>query len=57
MIKFTPPKHTTFLVAIALGAIAILLQLIPDFGLQQYTFPIAMIGLALLALGNLITRL
>jgi hypothetical protein len=54
MIKFTPPKHATFLIAIALGAIAVLLQLIPDFGWRQYAFPLAIIGLILLALGNLI---
>jgi uncharacterized membrane protein YcaP (DUF421 family) len=57
MIKFTPPKHPTFIIAIALGAIAILLAIIPDFGLHQYTFPLAMVGLTLLALGNLIKSL
>ena len=54
MVKLTPPKHVTFIIAIALGAIAVLLQIIPDFGLHQYTFVLAMTGLALLALGNLI---
>jgi hypothetical protein len=57
MIKLTPPKHPTFIIAIVLGAIAVLLQVIPDFGFHQYTFPVAMIGLALLALGNLIENL
>lgn len=57
MIKFTPPKHPTFIIAIGLGAIAVVLAVIPDFGLHQYTFPLAMVGLALLALGNLIERL
>jgi hypothetical protein len=57
MIKLTPPKHATFLVAIALGVIAVLLQVIPDFGFQQYTFALAIAGLALLAIGNLIKNL
>ncbi len=56
-IKLTPPKHPTFIIAIALGVLAILLQLLPDFGLRQYTFDLAIIGLALLGLGNLIEQL
>ena len=57
MIKLTPPKHVTFYIAIALGVLAVLLQFIPDFGFHQYTFPLAVTGLALLALGNLIRSL
>ena len=55
--KLTPPKKFTFGVAILLGVIAVILQLIPDFGFHQYTFALAMIGLFLLALGNLIENL
>ena len=55
--KLTPPKHTTFIIAIILGVIAVILQLVPSLGLQQYTFLLAMVGLYLLALGNLIERL
>jgi hypothetical protein len=57
MIKLTPPKHPTFWIAIALGVIAILLQVVPDFGFHQYTFALAIAGLALLAFGNLIKSL
>ena len=57
MVKLTPPKHITFWIAIGLGVLAILLQIIPDFGFHQYTFALAATGLALLALGNLIKSL
>jgi hypothetical protein len=57
MLKLTPPKHLTFWIAIGIGVLAILLQVIPDFGFHQYTFALAMVGLALLALGNLIKSL
>jgi hypothetical protein len=56
-IKLTPPKHATFLIAIALGVLAVLLQIVPDFGFRQYTFALAIAGLALLGLGNLIERM
>ncbi len=55
--KLTPPKHPTFWIAIGLGVLALLLQIIPDFGLRQYTFALAIAGLVLLALGNLIKDL
>jgi hypothetical protein len=55
--KLTPPKHPTFLIGISLGVIAVILQFVPALGLQQLTFPLAMLGLVLLALGNLIERL
>jgi hypothetical protein len=55
--KLTPPKKITFGFAIFLGVIAVILQVVPDFGFHQYTFAFAMIGLFLLALGNLIERL
>ena len=57
MIKLTPPKHPTFWIAIGLGVLALLLQIIPDFGFHQYTFILAIAGLVLLALGNLIKSL
>lgn len=57
MVKLTPPKHITFWIAITLGVLAILLQIIPDFGFHQFTFALAVAGLALLALGNLIRSL
>jgi len=57
MIKLTAPKHPTFWIAIGLGVLAVLLQVIPDFGFHQYTFAVAIAGLALLALGNLIKNL
>jgi VIT1/CCC1 family predicted Fe2+/Mn2+ transporter len=55
--KLTPPKHPTFIAAIVLGVIAVILQIVPDFGLHQYTFALAVVGFALLALGNLIENL
>jgi hypothetical protein len=57
MVKLTPPKHITFWIAIALGVLALLLQVIPDFGFHQYTFALAATGLGLLALGNLVKSL
>jgi hypothetical protein len=57
MIKLTPPKHPTFWIAIALGVIAVILQVVPDFGLQHYTFALAIAGLTLLGMGNLIRKL
>jgi hypothetical protein len=57
MLKLTPPKHLTFWIAIGIGMLAILLQVIPDFGFHQYTFALAVTGLALLALGHLIKSL
>lgn len=57
MIKLTPPKHPTFWIAIGLGVLALLLQIIPDFGFHQFTFTLAIAGLVLLALGNLIKSL
>jgi hypothetical protein len=57
MIKLTPPKHPTFWIAIGLGVLALLLQIVPDFGLHQFTFALAIAGLVLLALGNLIRSL
>jgi drug/metabolite transporter (DMT)-like permease len=55
--KLTAPKKITFGVAILLGVIAVVLQVVPDFGLHQYTLALAIVGLFLLALGNLIERL
>jgi hypothetical protein len=55
--KLTPPKKITFAIGIILGVIAVILQVVPDFGFQRYTFALAVIGLFLLALGNLIERL
>jgi hypothetical protein len=55
--KLTPPKKITFGIAIFLGVIAVILQLVPDFGFHQYTFALAVIGLFLLAIGNLIENL
>jgi hypothetical protein len=57
MIKLTPPKHLTFWIAIGLGVLAVLLQIVPDFGFHQYTFALAIAGLAILGLGNLIKSL
>jgi hypothetical protein len=57
MIKLTPPKHLTFWIAIGLGVLALILQVVPDFGLHQYTFALAITGLAILGLGNLVKSL
>jgi hypothetical protein len=57
MIKLTAPKHITFWIAIGLGVLAVILQVVPDFGLHQYTFVLAITGLAVLGLGNLIKSL
>jgi hypothetical protein len=37
--------------------LALILQVVPDFGLHQFPFALAIAGLVLLALGNLIKSL
>ena len=51
--KLSAPKQTTFTLAVVLGILGILAELVPIAAIAPYAFWLVVIGFVLLALGSL----
>ena len=57
--KLSPPKNITYLIAVIVGLLGILLEysIVSFSGLQQYSTEMIILGFVLLALGSLLKGL
>ncbi len=55
--KLSAPKTVTFIVAVVLGALAVIFKFVPALGAEQYAFWAAVVSIVIFILGNLVKGL
>ncbi len=55
--QLSAPKMVTFIVGVALGLLAVIFAIVPALGAEKYALIVAIIGIVVLALGNLVKGL
>jgi len=55
--KLSAPKTITFIVGVVLGVLAVIFAVVPALGAEKYALIVAILGVAVLALGNIVKGL